>query len=219
MIKDAAFFGSPIYGDVQVDARTRGIANAVVWLRPDTEDEKDAFPSERVSPLLAKTKSVNRTILATHDGFRPRVTASRAGDRLVFSNPTPIVFTVRYESVSGADANGGGENRRFNVLLPSGQTHTTAPLPGSRASDLFTDNIHPWVRGYVWSFDHPYFAVTDAQGEFTIENVPAGKWRLVVWQEKVGYRNGAKGRLGERIVIAPGDKLKPIAFMSANWDK
>jgi hypothetical protein len=218
MIKDAEFFGVQTYRDVQIDTEMRGIANAVVWLRPDTENEKEAFPGGKIHPALVKAKPVERSIRTTHEGFSPRVTAARAGDRLSFSNPTPVIFTIRYELVAGMSGD-DGENRRFNVLLPPGRTHATAPLPGPRVRDTFTDSIHSWVRGYVWSFDHPYFAVTDAKGNFEIKNAPPGTWRLVVWQEKVGYRNGAKGRLGERIVIAPGGELKPIALESANWDE
>ena len=45
------------------------------------------------------------------------------------------------------------------------------------------------MKGYVWAFDHPYSAVTDAAGNFTIPNAPVGAWRLVVWHEAVGFRN------------------------------
>src|SRR5262249_30632296 len=48
MIKDAEFFGQAVYGDVRIDPKTRGIANAVVWLRPDSDDRSAAFPPERI---------------------------------------------------------------------------------------------------------------------------------------------------------------------------
>jgi hypothetical protein len=39
------------------------------------------------------------------------------------------------------------------------------------------------MGGYLVAFDHPYFAVTDEDGAFSIANVPAGTYRLTVWHE------------------------------------
>jgi hypothetical protein len=39
------------------------------------------------------------------------------------------------------------------------------------------------MKGYIASFEHPYFAVTDEDGWFTLPKAPAGKYRLIVWQE------------------------------------
>jgi hypothetical protein len=225
LIKDAAFFGFQTYRDVLIDPKTHGIANVVVWLRPDTDNLMDEFPAGVIHPALTRAKPVDHPVLLTHEGYAPRVVAGRAGDRVVFSNTTPAFFTVHYETPGGTRENGA--NRRFNVLLPPGRTHASAPLPGSQTRDALTDNIHPWIHGTVWSFDHPYFAVTDAKGEFAIENAPPGSWRLVVWHEKAGYRDGSAGRLGERITIArlgehitiaPGAKFPPILLTSPNWD-
>ncbi len=52
------------------------------------------------------------------------------------------------------------------------------------------------MRGCVCVFDHPYFAVTDANGRFETPNAPARQWRLVVWHETAGYLGGAASRLG-----------------------
>jgi hypothetical protein len=219
MIKDFEFFGTQAYRDVLIDPEARGLTNAVVWLRPDSDDHKAAFPADRIHPDLAAAKPVDHSIQTTRDGFTPRVTAARAGDRLVFSNPSPVVFNVRYQRAVPADVPMGWEAGEFNVLVPPGKAHTTKPLPALRAADAVSDMIHPWVKGYVWAFDHPYFAVTDEGGNFEVKDAPAGKWRLVVWHEKVGYRFGAKGRAGEAVTLAPGTELKPLALDSDNWDK
>ncbi len=64
--------------------------------------------------------------------------------------------------------------------------------------------IHKWMNCWVRVFDHPYFAVTNEKGEFVIKDAPAGKFRLVVWQESVGWvvnENGKSGKLGIPIEI------------------
>ena len=34
--------------------------------------------------------------------------------------------------------------------------------------------------------EHPYYAITDASGAYTISGVPAGTYTLETWQEKLG---------------------------------
>ncbi len=221
-IKDATFFGNPSIGDVLIDSQTRGIANAVVWLRPDSDDNKAAFPVERIHPKLATANPRNHQVFASAGGFTPRVVAARAGDSVVFGNETPIAFNVKYDRVdwNATDTPMGGLTGSFNVLLPRGQTYTTKPLPPLRICDVVGDSIHPWIRGYVWAFDHPYFAVTDMNGNFTIPNAQAGNWRLMVWHEKAGYRNGAAGRLGTPLKIDGHGKmdLGAVVHASGGWD-
>jgi len=185
-----------------------------VWLRPDSDDPKAAFPPGAV-PAAGEDE---HSVTAGREGFTPRVLAVRAGDRLTFENPTPIAFNVRYQR-HAADAPMGGETGEFNVLLPPSRSHATKPLPPLRVCDTVADSIHPWVKAYVWSFDHPYFAVTDAWGQFTIPDAPAGTYRLVVWHEAVGYRGGAKGRLGTPVTVKGGKlDLGRVPLTSPNWD-
>ncbi|MBL1216287.1 MAG: hypothetical protein D8M59_02195 [Planctomycetes bacterium] len=44
-------------------------------------------------------------------------------------------------------------------------------------------DVHAWMGAYIAVFDHPFHAVSDDQGEFKIENVPAGTYTLSVWHE------------------------------------
>jgi hypothetical protein len=47
-------------------------------------------------------------------------------------------------------------------------------------------DTHAWMLGYVHVFDHPFFAVTDEKGNFSIANVPPGKYTLKAWHEDAG---------------------------------
>ena len=40
------------------------------------------------------------------------------------------------------------------------------------------------MKAWVLVQDHPYFAVTDEKGNFTIENIPPGTYEVIAWQEK-----------------------------------
>ena len=50
----------------------------------------------------------------------------------------------------------------------------------------FKCDVHPWMFAYCTVVDHPYFAVTDKDGKFTIKNVPAGKYAVEVAHRKAG---------------------------------
>jgi plastocyanin len=47
---------------------------------------------------------------------------------------------------------------------------------------VFCD-IHSHMRGYIFVFSHPFFAVTDDDGRYTIPGVPGGSYTLLVWSE------------------------------------
>ena len=46
-------------------------------------------------------------------------------------------------------------------------------------------NVHPEMRAWVVVLKTPYFAVADEAGTFRIPNVPAGVWKLKVWNERL----------------------------------
>jgi len=47
-------------------------------------------------------------------------------------------------------------------------------------------NQHPWMRSYINVMPHPYFAVSDSEGKFTIKNLPPGEYTLAAVHEKLG---------------------------------
>ena len=47
---------------------------------------------------------------------------------------------------------------------------------------VFCD-IHAHMSAFIFVFAHRYFAVTDQDGRFRLENVPPGKYNLVAWNE------------------------------------
>ena len=80
---------------------------------------------------------------------------------------------------------GGESEPRVTVLLGQDEQVIPTELP-ARAPGLVqvTDRDHPWPRAYLAVFDHPYYAVTSANGSFTIDGVPPGKYTLRAWHER-----------------------------------
>jgi hypothetical protein len=45
-------------------------------------------------------------------------------------------------------------------------------------------NVHKEMSAFIVVLDNPYFTLTDKSGEFTIDNIPPGKYTLKTWHEK-----------------------------------
>jgi hypothetical protein len=61
---------------------------------------------------------------------------------------------------------------------------------------------HPWTRAYIVVFDSPYYAMTDAQGRFKIDSLPAGTYRVMAWRE------GMTKPLAQQVQVAAGGEAK-----------
>lgn len=194
--------GPLTYENKIVNAKSKGLKNVIVWLRPDTKDRKDTFPKDKIKPELAKVAPKNHVIDQPCCQFVPRVLAARTGDTLEVKNSASVAHNTNY---SGEPA--------FNITIPAGKSHKVAePLVAQSTPIPFKCDIHPWMAGRLRVFDHPYFAVTDADGKFEIKDAPAGKWRVVYWHED-GFHKGREGVIGETIEVkGPTLELKPLDF-------
>jgi RNA polymerase sigma factor (sigma-70 family) len=194
------------HDDILVEPKARGMANVVVWLRPDSEDPNATIPSNRIRD---KSEPKERIVEVKDCQFTPRITVARTGDTLRFQNPGQFATNVRYDSTPRGP---GAKFDNFNVLLAAktgDYAHKSALVQG-RISDTFQSTIHTWMRGYVWAFDHPYAAVTDAEGRFEIKDAPLGVWRLAMWHEGSGYSGGTIA--GTKLTVDGEKKLGSLTF-------
>jgi hypothetical protein len=49
-------------------------------------------------------------------------------------------------------------------------------------------DVHGWMKAWMAVLPHPFYAVSQANGTFTISNLPPGTYTLVAWQEKYGAK-------------------------------
>lgn len=47
-------------------------------------------------------------------------------------------------------------------------------------------DVHGWMNGYAGVVEHPFFAVTGADGSFQIKGLPAGTYTVEAWHEVLG---------------------------------
>jgi plastocyanin len=65
-------------------------------------------------------------------------------------------------------------------------------------------DVHGWMKSYMAVMPHPFWAVSQMNGTFTIPNLPAGTYTLVTWHEKYGPQE-------QQITVAPKEQ-KQVSF-------
>ena len=110
--------------------------------------------------------------------YVPRVLGARIGQTLQVKNDDPTEHNLHSASMAGND---------FNTTQPSNSMPFEFKLKAAELLHVRCDN-HTWMTGYVGIFDNPYFAVSGADGSFTIANVPAGKQTVKAWHEVMGMQ-------------------------------
>lgn len=69
-------------------------------------------------------------------------------------------------------------------------------------------DFHAWMSAYHLPIDHPFGAVTDKDGNFKIENLPAGEYQFKIWHEKAD--GGKGGFLESKFKVSVKGDLKPV---------
>ena len=112
--------------------------------------------------------------------YSPQILAIQTGQKLIVKNSDALVHNVHTQP---APTSGNPESNQVQMGGGPDLTYTFAkPEPFLK----FKCDVHPWMFAWVSVFDHPYFAVTDKDGKFTIKNVPAGKYTLEAAHRKLG---------------------------------
>jgi hypothetical protein len=170
-----------------VDSASKGVANVVVFILPEKGEKLPVHDSLKGTPA-------EFVLDQPHCAFTPHIFALRAGQALKAKNPDPVPHNVVIK----------GLRNDINVQVAPGTEKTMTLQPETNAMALSCGS-HPWMRGYGWCFDHPYFTVTDHDGKFEIKNIPAGARKLIIWHEKDGYVSGFSKKSGEQKIVSIAD--------------
>ena len=73
----------------------------------------------------------------------------------------------------------------FNSALPRQGMTIKRAINKTGLVDVQCD-AHTFMHGFLYLADNPYITVTDAQGRFSIKDVPAGTYKLKFWHEAFG---------------------------------
>lgn len=108
--------------------------------------------------------------------YEPAVFGVMAGQPIRILNPDGTLHNVHALPK---------KNKEFNLAMPKFRKETTKSFDIPEFMFPIKCDVHPWMVTWVTVTDHPYFATTDEDGTFTIDNLPAGTYILEAWQQRL----------------------------------
>jgi hypothetical protein len=183
-----------------VNPKNKGVQNVVVFVKAPG---RDYFVVPEANRTNKKTVEVDQPFCAfvphvtvLYPAYRDEKGATKStGQKFVVKNSAPMNHNTHLFP-------SGKANSETNLLIKSKEEKELDLKPDSREIQIKCD-LHRWMTGYIWAFDHPYAAVTDEDGNFEIKDVPAGSEIYVVaWHEAGGYKPNNQG---EKMTLKPGD--------------
>jgi plastocyanin len=141
-----------------------GLANVVVYVSDGLTSHDFPLPQQ---PAVLEQRGCQ---------YRPHVVALRANQILNIVNSDETTHNIHPTP---------NNNREFNMTQPHAMPleHTFAR---EEVAIPVKCNVHPWMKGYIAVFRHPFFAVTDKTGSFELKGLPPGTYTITAWQEKLG---------------------------------
>ncbi len=197
--------GSPAYKEVQISSggTISGTITYkgpipepyVIWPTKDVEVFGETIPDERL--LISKEGKIKNVVISLDgikDGKRwPNISASLVNQRGQFIPHVQVVRTgaqleiINQDPVLHNTHGFQGGRTVFNPGLPTQGQKVKKSLKQAGIIQVMCD-VHDWMNGWIVVQDHPYFAVTGEDGNFTIADIPPGTYKISAWHEKFGKR-------------------------------
>jgi len=109
--------------------------------------------------------------------YHPHVFGMRVGQPLQILNSDPTLHNIHATPKL---------NTEFNTGQPIQGMKTNHTFDKPEIMVPFKCDVHGWMNAYVGVLPHPYFAVTDGSGKFTLNTLPAGTYTIEAWHERLG---------------------------------
>ena len=153
-----------VTGEEVVVNKNGTLKNVLIYVKDGVAGKKFDTPSQKV--IFDQIGCI----------YKPHVMGIMQGQELEVLNSDPTLHNVH--SLSKL-------NTQFNQAMP---------MKGMKLSKKFDKvetfkvkcEVHPWMGAYIGVFNHPFFAVTDDNGNFTLKGLPAGEYTVEAWHEKYG---------------------------------
>mgnify|MGYP002065539880 FL=1 len=117
-------------------------------------------------------------------------TSIEAGNRVLFN--TPLVMNHQHHR---------GDIHAMHNHAPGKSLVGPIYLNKGRRTFYMQCGFHAYMESWAMAVNNPYYALTDGNGAFTIENIPPGTYQLVVWHPQTGPG------IAKMVTIQPDGKL------------
>jgi hypothetical protein len=170
-----------------VNPHSLGIRNVFVYLSPNEPKPAASQPAE--SEVLCRIE---------HCRFVPHAMLVRTDQQVIVQPEDPVAHNTHPFPL---------RNMHMQTVVPVKPEQLTFSNPEKLPFQVKCD-FHPWMSAFWLVLDHPFAAITEDDGHFQIDGLPAGEYSFVVWQEKAGY-------LERKLQVRVGENAEPTVLKYA----
>ena len=109
--------------------------------------------------------------------YTPHVMGIQVGQTFEIVNSDPTLHNIHATPAA---------NDEFNMGQPIQGMRFERTFDSVEVMVPFKCDVHGWMNAYIGVLDHPYFAVTAADGMFDISTLPPGDYVIEAWHEALG---------------------------------
>lgn len=134
-------------------------------------------------------ESLDLDVRLKNCNFGPFTGVVSADQPVKFENQDPIKHTLHTYVLKGKNANilRTLNTRSLAAHSEIEQTFQPEKLKHGRVVAMTCDR-HDFMENWMYVVDHPYFAISDEKGNFSIDQVPPGQYELIAWHPVLGTK-------------------------------
>lgn len=129
--------------------------------------------------------------------FVPHVQVVPVGSVLTLTSSDPVLHNSHAFYEDGSTA--------FNIAVPIAGMEMSHKLDRAGVLKLRCDAGHTWMSAYIVVTEEPFYALTDANGNFKIDGVPPGNYEIEAWHEWLGKTR--------QPITVTGEKAEPVTLI------
>ncbi len=162
----ARMHSTPVTTQFVVVGEGGGLANSFVYLKSGVQGDFPP-PSE---PVVLDQQGCT---------YHPHVMGIQVGQPLEIVNSDETLHNIHAMPKN---------NKEFNIGQPVKGLKTQRTFDTAEVMVPFKCDVHKWMNSYAGVLEHPFFAVSGADGSFEIEGIPAGSYTVEAWHEQFGTK-------------------------------
>jgi plastocyanin len=169
MAQDPVCGVSPANSTEQYVVHQGGLKNVFVYVKDGLGNRVYPAPAD---PVVVDQKGCR---------FDPHVIGVMVGQPVKFTNSDPTMHNVHMTPQIGG-------NQTTDISQPPNGAGEMRTLATPELMIPVRCNNHPWMEAFINVASNPFFAVSDADGHFTIKGLPPGSYTIVADHEVLGQQ-------------------------------